>query len=446
MILRNLYFASPFQYAPDEGGSPGGDPSSASAGGAGVSDAGPAVSSSGASPAVPSAAGVGATASGPAASAPGNPAADGSAAGAPAGTPAPPAGSTPTQQAAWYKALADAGIDLGQDEQTALPALGNILRQFQTLYPYLASYQQHAPAFSRYLQESQQRQGQGQAPQQQAAPQQPGKPWDKYWKAPEFNPAWREYMVRGADGKVEWAPTTPPDVQAKYQAYAQFQKEQLDALTRNPFEYLDSYVTDRAAEIAQQVVAQQTGQQQQQQFANQVIQQNSNWLFEQDPRGGPRYDYQFDPNAGQMRPVPVLNAWGKRYQYYAQQEVENQRRYGYQDIQRQHQIAYAFTHRDMLQAQGGQGQAPAAAGFPAIPGQAPAAPQAPQQPATPAARRQAANNQFLQTNNPATPALPGTNGNARTGKPKITGQNLEQMLRAGFTAAGITDETLSNRR
>lgn len=339
----------------------------------------------------------------------------------PSGAPAAP------QQPSWLQGLREsAGIDLGSDEKAALTQLTQRLQQLQQLQqlaPYVQSYQQHAPAFSRFLQE-QQRAAQQPAP---VNPQQP-KSWkQQIWNPPEFNPSWMSMLKRDEQGNLALQPGVPPDVLPKYQAYQQYRQEFAEKFLNNPIDTMEPIIQQIVRAEAQQLVQQSVSQQRDHQFANSFVQENTSWLYERDAMGNVAQQQIFNPTTGQYSLAPVMSAWGQRFTQYVQQEAADQQRRGYMDVQRQQQVAMAMIQRDyaISQLRAGQSQ----------PGDAvPASPQNP---------RVAANDAILRANNPAA-AQPGTQGNANPGPQKVTKQNLRQQLAEEFARNGINDQTLNN--
>lgn len=336
----------------------------------------------------------------------------------PAATP-PAAPTTPS----WLSALRERGVNIeAADENAAIEKLGEIYGNYQKLVPmapYVNTYMQNAAKFAQW-----------QAEQQRSSQQQPGqqKPWyADFWNPPEYNPAWEQMIQQDAQGNFVPVPGAPPDVIPKLLAYRQFRKEQAEKFLSNPAEFIAPIVRHLAKEEAQNLVQDQFSQRQAQSSSAEFVQQNMNWLYEKDPNGNVKQTQVFNPSTGGFTAVPQLSQWGQAFAKYAKEESEYQARAGLpQDVERQKQIALAHVQRDYLLSQMSHQQ-------PAAPVAAPPNPQA------------AANQQFLQANNPPA-AIPPTNGNTVPAPAKVSRGTFEQQLRKNFKQKGITDETLVNDR
>lgn len=348
-------------------------------------------------------------------------------AGSPGTSPAAP-GSTQAapaapQQPSWLQGLREsAGIDLGTDEKAALTQLTQRLQQLQQLQqlaPYVASYQQHAPAFSRYLQE-QQRAAQQPAP---VNPQQPRSWKQQIWNPPEFNRSWLGLLKRDEQGNLTTVPGAPPDVLPRYQAYQQYRQEFAEKFLDNPIDTMEPIIQQIVRAEAQQLVQQSVSQQRDQQFSNNFVEQNTSWLYERDAMGNVAQQQIFNPTTGQYSLAPVMSPWGQRFTQYVQQEFAEQQRRGYMDVARQQQVAMAMIQRDYAIAQLRAGPAPPQS--------------APQNP------RVAANEAIMRANNPA-PAQPVAQGNTIPAGKTPNKLNLRELMAQEMRQNGITTETLNN--
>ncbi len=349
----------------------------------------------------------------------GTPAASGTPAGDPAaGAPATPATPAPLS---WLENLRKQGVDLGNDEAAALSQIATLRQTFdqiQPLTPYLSAYTRHAPQFHQWLQTQNQTQ-------QQAKPEDP---WHKeFWNPPEYNPQWAEqYVITGADGKRAWATNTPPEIIAKTEAYLSYQRDQMTKLQQNPFAFFEGAMQKMTRREAEKIVSENLSKQREQQGSQQFIAQNRGWLYEKGPDGSMLQAQQFNPMTGQYYQAPVLSQWGQAFGRYVSDIARQQSERGYSDVSEQQRLATMMVERDYAialysgKASGQGGQAPAAA--PQVTGQ------------------QAANNQFLQNNNPPA-AQPPVNGNSRFQEavfPKNV-HEFEQMGLAQLRALGINN-------
>lgn len=353
----------------------------------------------------------------------------------PAATPAPvsttstpiAAAATPSTpvQPSWLSSLREKGIDLGSDEAGALGKLAELHTNYSKLAPiapYAQQYVQHAAEFSKFL-----------AERQKAAAPAPGPDapfYSKYWQPPEFNPAWERMLDVDANGNIVAKAGTPPDVLPKYLAHQQFRKEQAEKFLSNPHEYLKETISHLAREEAQKIVQAQFGQVDTRRSVNDFMQQNESWLFDRDASGQAVTQSQFNPHTGQYEQKPKLSQWGSAFANYVREESEYQAASGMpQDINRQRDVAMAKIQRDVaIWKLNNQGNG-AATGTPTA--------QAP-----PVDPQQAANQRFLQQNNPAA-GIPAAAGNS-TPAPAAGKRNLADMLRENFKRKGITDEVLIN--
>jgi hypothetical protein len=307
------------------------------------------------------------------------------------------------------------GLDLSHlsDDHAALQHLALAYQQAQQAQqwqPYAQQYMQHASEFQAFLAERQ-KAAQAQQQQQQA-------PW---WKAPEFDPAWRSKLrsdpVTGRLLPVEGA---PPDLAEKYYRWIDHQQRFFDGFAADPIKAIEPGIEQVARRVAEQIVQQTLGGYQSQMQAQDYIARNSEWLHLRDPQGNVVKSQQ-----GQ----PVLSPAGERFRDY----VVYLERSGVKDIQAQYQIAQSMLERDLHFAR----QQQAAAGQQQ---------QQQQQQQTPVTPQQAANQQFLQQHNRPNVAgsIPAGGANANGNAPS---QNqslpLKERMRRDFAANGITDQMVN---
>lgn len=363
----------------------------------------------------------------PSAATPSTPAASVSAASA--STPGAPTTPAVPQVPSWLSSLREKGIDLGNDEAGALGKLAELHGNYSKLaplVPYVQQYMQHAPQFSKFLAEQQR----APAP----APDANAPFYSKYWNPPEWNPAWERMLTTDASGNVTTVPGAPPELVPKYLAYKQFRAEQAEKFLQNPHEYLKDTISHLAREEAQKIVQQQFGQVDTRRTVSDFMEQNSNWLHDRDQSGQVVMQAQFNPQTGQYVQIPKLSQWGAAFADYVREEANYQAQNGLpQDVSRQRDVAMHRIRGDYAiwklnnPTNGGNGTPTA---------QAPAAPAM-----TP---QQAANQIFLQQNNPAAGIPPaGGNSNPAPAGP-TTRRNFNDMLRENMKRNGITDEVIRN--
>lgn len=197
--------------------------------------------------------------------------------------------------------------------------------------------------YQQYTRSGQQQPAAAPAP---AAPAQPKNPFG----LPEFDRRLLNFVTNGPNG-IEALPGAPPDAAFRVQ---EFKEKLLDAQYRffeNPRQFLQDMIREEAKTQAAEVYEKQFGGHQAQTAAQQIVQENSSWLFEQD-NGQPRM--QFNPATG--REEQVLTPWGR---YYAQclKQVESS---GVSDPAAQHRFAQSMVENAAMRAKMQQTNAPAA--------------------------------------------------------------------------------------
>lgn len=288
--------------------------------------------------------------------------------------------------------------------------------EFQQHVPYYRSYLQNRDAFTQFMQQQNQaaarQQAQGQA-QGQSDPY-----WASVWKPPvEFNPLWLSQIQKDpATGNL----IGPPEVIAKYEQYANYQRERQHEFWQNPVKFMEPAVRHLATEVAQQMVRQHLGQYQEVQRSMSFVNSPDNiWLYEKDPNtGGPLVSQQWNPQTGAMESLRVLSPEGRRFAELVNLEHRRQAQRGYTDTNEQQELAMLRLRAELSQRQ----TAPQPAN--------PAPPAAPQQ--TPLA---AANAQFMQQQ-AGQPAQPATPGNRQPAQQPVTRANFQQALAERFAKIG----------
>lgn len=207
---------------------------------------------------------------------------------------------------------------------------GNQLAQYGQQYLQMQPY---LPQFQAWLQQQQAMQRQQQAAQPQS-----------WWKAPEFDPNWRQKITRDpVTGELKAIPGADPSIVQKYLAAVEHQQGFLDKFAFNPVEAIKPGVEQIARQIAQEMIQQHLGGFQEQTFARGWVEANSSWL------------HQRDQNNNLVRDVsgrPQLSPYGQRFAQYVQQAEQG----GMRDVTRQRDYALGMIQRDYLAAQY-QGQA-----------------------------------------------------------------------------------------
>lgn len=217
-------------------------------------------------------------------------------------------------------------------QQLVLQARQNA--QLQQMAQYGQIYMQHAGQFQQW-----------QAQQQEAAQRQQQQE-AQWFKAPEWNPAWRSMITKDpTTGELKAAPGAPPDIVQKYLNAVNHQGEFLERFSFDPMGAIRPGIEQIATQIAQQMVQQHLGGYQQQVFADSFIQQNSDWLHAKDAQG----QVMRNPQNGQ----PLLSEWGQRFRNYAGQAAQM----GLRGDQALSQYALGMVQRDFAMQQMQQRQA-----------------------------------------------------------------------------------------
>ncbi len=296
-------------------------------------------------------------------------------------------------------ALKEYGLDLSSlsDDRAALAALANGYRQAQQLSPIAQQYMQHQTQFQAYLAQQQEAERQRQAQQAQS-----------WWKAPEFDPGWRNQIVKDpVTGKLVPAEGASPDIVQKYMQAMQHTQGFFDKFAFDPIGTIRPGIEEVVREVAQQLMQQQMGGYQEQQFAKSWVQENSSWIHARNEQG----QLIPDPQTG----MPALSPLGQRFRDH----VQTAERMGIQSAQGMQEYALRMVQNDYLMATRQQ--------QPAQPGQ-------PQQ--TPAQiQGDAAKNAFLQQAASRQPNY-GAAAAATPPRPKnameLEQQMLQEMAKNGF--------------
>lgn len=189
-------------------------------------------------------------------------------------------------------------------------------QELQRLAPYAQAYMQNAGAFEAW------RRSQDEA--QRAAQ----KKRDEWFKAPEWDPDWRNAVERDAQGNLVAKQGYPPGVVQKYLEAVGHQRSFLDKFSFDPIGSIKPGLLQLIQEAVQPMLRQGLGGYQEQQAAQSFVQQHKDWLFEGGRVGG------------------QLTEWGQRFRGH----VEDAMRMG---VPAQHQGDYAMR---MVQGEYGLAQ------------------------------------------------------------------------------------------
>lgn len=261
---------------------------------------------------------------------------------------------------------------------------------------------------------------------------------------PEWNPEWENLLQYDAQGNLVAVPGADPTLPQKYKQYRRARDTAIDNMLRDPYANTLEFIRDDIEQIVQQRVDQALGATTEQQKAEQILQQNSQWLFEYDQSGQPVHD----PMTGK----PKYSALGRMYsqvaaQYYGsgmsiEQANEHAIRYVESEIAR---------HKYMQDQQAASQQPPAQPGVQPQPGAQPAPAAAPPAPTPnqPPAAQTPQHASFLQrVQNGHMPSQGGTVAAAATPPGTQLPQNptagpdlFKQMLTNNFQRHGLLPAT-----
>ncbi len=315
------------------------------------------------------------------------------------------------QSAQAWASIRDAAREMGYDlsrYQDDRSALGALVQRAQA-----AEQASELARYGQYFLEHRQQFEQWRGEQEKAKAAQAAAAETSWWKAPEYDPRWRQMVQKDpVTGKLVAAEGAPPDVVQKYLTAVQHQQEFLDKFTFDPIGAVKPGIEEVARQIALQVVQQHLGGYSDTQHAQTYIQQNSSWLHERDASGN---------LVGDQQGRPQLSQAGQRFLAHFEQGV----RMGIQGEQQRASYARAMVEREFAVAAYQQSQQRAAQ-----------VTQGEQQ-------KQALVNRGAGTGGAAhVPAAGGSTG----GRVQNSGLPLEERLRQNLASAGVTEATLAASR
>lgn len=289
----------------------------------------------------------------------------------------------------------------GAAEGTSTPA-PDFEAQFRQRYGFGSEYAQHLLAEGyRSLQARQAQPAQAPAAQQQQAQA-------NLFGLPQFDMGLLNFVGRDATGNLVPLPGAPPDAVIRVREYQQKLQDVQQKFWSNPEGFLAPMVEKKAQEIAAKLFQARTQQTAEQQFAQQVVQQNADWLYENDAQG--QRQESFNPMSGRME--PVLSPYGRFYH----QTVQNLVAAGVANPQVAHQFAVNALQVQLLQAKLGQLQG----------GQ----------------QQQQTNQQLLNEAATRTQQRPAPN-NVQPAQQPVTAANLRQVLMDRMSSSGLSSEAIA---
>jgi hypothetical protein len=156
-----------------------------------------------------------------------------------------------------------------QNGNQALQHLVEAARQRDELSRWRSQFEPHLGQFQQFM---------GQ--QQRAAAEQRQKA-NQWFNAPEYNPDWSRMVQRDAQGNLVAAPGAPQGVVEKYLQAMQHSRGFLEKFSFDPIGAIRPGIEQVVKEIASQLVQQNLGGYAEQNEAQNFVQQNRTWLFDQ---------------------------------------------------------------------------------------------------------------------------------------------------------------------
>lgn len=141
--------------------------------------------------------------------------------------------------------------------------------ELSRLAPYAQEYQANAGAFQDFMRERAKAEAEKKARE------------NAWFKAPEFDPSWRNAIEQDAQGNLRAKQGYPPDVVNKYLAWAQHQRSFLDKFASDPVGSIRPGIEQVVKEVAEQVMRQNLGGYAEQSQAQDFVRQNREWLYDQ---------------------------------------------------------------------------------------------------------------------------------------------------------------------
>lgn len=223
---------------------------------------------------------------------------------------------------------------------------------------------------------------------------------------PQFDRRLLDFVVQGPNGQLELVPGAPPDALYRVQEYREKLKNVQYEFFENPEKFLGELIEKVASKRAEATFEERFGSHQAETTAQQIIRENSGWLFEQDQSGQPLM--RFNPATG--REERVMSSLGNYYTDCIRQIQQS----GVTDIKMQHTLARQMVENAAYRQQTQQSQAPAAGA--------------------------AAASSFL--NRAAAPTVPPPPAPAPAAPNPAVPLTLRQRFEQNFEANGLTDEVV----
>lgn len=211
------------------------------------------------------------------------------------GEPGPePAGEEPPRQPTQTEQIAEAlramgwqGEDPNEAPQAMLDAFQRQSQQYQQMQDRLSEQEELARYGTEYLKEQRERKEADQKAQQ--AQQGQSKP-EHWWSPPQFDQQTIEQykdVTIGQDGQPQatWKPNTPREVIENAEAYQRYLDRWATDLVQRPQEVLPKVIEQEFDRLFEERISQREQTATVESFAQQVREDNKDWMYTTDPRG-----------------------------------------------------------------------------------------------------------------------------------------------------------------
>jgi hypothetical protein len=160
---------------------------------------------------------------------------------------------------------------------------------------------------------------------------------------PEFDPRWRQQIVRDPQtGELRPANGAPLDVVSKFTKYANWRQDWEDKFSQDPIGALKPGLEEFVRPLVQQAIQDSFQQYRGETFAQNFVQQNSDWLHQRDAQG----NVLRDPVTGREVLTPIGAEFGRH--------VAELERAGIRDLSLQQQIARERVELQLRRMQAAQ--------------------------------------------------------------------------------------------
>jgi LysM repeat protein len=117
-------------------------------------------------------------------------------------------------------------------------------------------------------------------------PEQPW--WNEHFKPAAFNPNWQHFLVKDEEGNEQFGPNTPAEVQQAYVQHMVQQRETLQKIASNPYEFMAPVIEEavrRARDQAKEELSVEMNQRTEAGYIQNLEHQHKDWLYMKDSNG-----------------------------------------------------------------------------------------------------------------------------------------------------------------